>query len=72
MELEVESLTGAAYGEKSPEHLAQRNGYRDRSWEPHASWIESNAWCPRLRVAMSLFGSLVEVKDLGFALASSA
>jgi transposase-like protein len=30
MELEVESQTGAAYGEKSPERLAQRNGYRDR------------------------------------------
>jgi putative transposase len=28
MELEVEGLTGAAYGEKSPERLAQRNGYR--------------------------------------------
>src|SRR5438309_8112583 len=26
MELEVESQTGAAYGEKSPERLAQRNG----------------------------------------------
>ena len=33
MELEVEGLTGAAYGEKSQERLAQRNGYRDRSWE---------------------------------------
>ena len=30
MELEVAELTGAAYGEKSAERLAQRNGYRDR------------------------------------------
>ncbi len=30
MEMEVEGLTGAAYGEKNPERLAQRNGYRDR------------------------------------------
>jgi transposase-like protein len=30
MELEVESKTGAGYGEKSAERLAQRNGYRDR------------------------------------------
>ena len=30
MELEVGGLTGAAWGEKSPERLAQRNGYRDR------------------------------------------
>lgn len=29
MRLEVESQTGAAYGEKNPERLAQRNGYRD-------------------------------------------
>src|ERR1700748_1471190 len=27
MELEVESQTGAAYGEKNPERLAPRNGY---------------------------------------------
>jgi putative transposase len=26
MELEVEGLTGAPYGEKTPERLAQRNG----------------------------------------------
>jgi transposase-like protein len=32
MELEVGSVTGAAYGEKDPERLAQRNGYRDRDW----------------------------------------
>ena len=33
MELEVGDLTGAAYGDKDPERLAQRNGYRDRDWE---------------------------------------
>lgn len=27
MELKVESQSGAAYGEKTPERLAQRNGY---------------------------------------------
>jgi hypothetical protein len=32
MELEVGGLTGAAWGEKSLEWLAQRNGYRDRVW----------------------------------------
>jgi hypothetical protein len=30
MELEVEGQTRAAYGEKSPDRLAQRNAYRDR------------------------------------------
>jgi len=33
MELEVEGLTGAAHGERSPERINQRNGYRDRLWE---------------------------------------
>ena len=32
MELEVGAVTGAAYGEKDPARLAQRNGYRDRDW----------------------------------------
>jgi transposase-like protein len=38
VELEVGSLTGAAYGEKRPERLAQRNGYRD--WETRAGTVE--------------------------------
>ena len=40
MELEVEGQAGAAYGEKSPERLAQRNGYRDRVWETRAGAVE--------------------------------
>jgi len=28
--MEVGAATGAAYGEKNPLRLAQRNGYRDR------------------------------------------
>jgi len=33
MEMEVAALTGAGHGEKSPERLVQRNGYRARDWE---------------------------------------
>jgi hypothetical protein len=37
MELEVGSWTGAAYGEKTLERLAQRNG--DRDWETRAGTV---------------------------------
>ena len=47
MELEVESRAGAAYGEKNPERLAQRNGYRDRIWDTRAGAVELRI--PKLR-----------------------
>jgi transposase-like protein len=47
MELEVGGLTGAAWGEKSPDRLVQRNGYRDRSWETRAGTVELRI--PKLR-----------------------
>ena len=47
MELEVQALTGAGYGERSPSRLAQRNGYRDRDWETRAGTVERRI--PKLR-----------------------
>ena len=47
MQLEIESLAGAGYGEKSRERLAQRNGYRDRDWETRAGTVELRI--PKLR-----------------------
>jgi putative transposase len=47
MEMEVAGLTGAAYGEKSAERLAQRNGYRERTWETRDGAVELRI--PKLR-----------------------
>ena len=47
MELEVGARTGAAFGEKDPERLAQRNGYRERDWQTRAGAVELRI--PRLR-----------------------
>src|SRR6201988_688772 len=47
MELEVGGLTGAAHGEKSPERLGQRNGYRERDWQTRAGTGELRI--PKLR-----------------------
>ncbi len=40
MELEVESVTGAAHGERSPDRINHRNGSRDRIWETRAGAVE--------------------------------
>ena len=47
MELEVEGLTGAAHGERSPERITHRNGYRERSWETRAGTVALKI--PKLR-----------------------
>ena len=57
MELEVGAKTGADYGEKSSDRLAQRNGYRDRDWQTRAGSVELRI--PRLRTG-SYFPSFLE------------
>jgi putative transposase len=47
MALEVEELTGAGPGERSPERINQRSGYRDRVWETRAGTVELRI--PKLR-----------------------
>jgi len=48
MEIEVGALTGVAYGEKSAERLAQRNGYRERTWKrAPAPWSCVSPSCAR-------------------------
>ena len=47
MALEVENLTGAAPGERNPDRINQRNGYRERDWETRAGTVELRI--PKLR-----------------------
>ena len=47
MALEVGALTGAGYGVKASERLAQRNGYRERDWHTRAGTVELRI--PKLR-----------------------
>ena len=61
MEMEVAGLTGAAYGEKSAERLAQRNGYRERAWETRAGTVELRI--PKLRKG-SYFPGFLEPRRL--------
>jgi transposase-like protein len=61
MELEVGGLTGAAHGEKTPERLAQRNGYRDRDWQTRAGTVELRI--PKLRTG-SYFPSFLEPRRM--------
>ena len=61
MEMEVGALTGAVYGEKSPERRAQRNGYRDRAWETRAGTVELRI--PKLRTG-SYFPGFLEPRRM--------
>ena len=47
MDMEVQGLTGAGYGERSPERSNSRNGYHERSWETRAGTVPLRI--PKLR-----------------------
>jgi len=51
MEIEVRGKTGAALGERSPDRLCLRNGYRDRRLDTRVGTIELPI--PKLREGSS-------------------
>ena len=57
MDAEVSARTGAEYGERSPERVTQRNGYRSRAWDTRVGTMELHT--PKLREG-SYFPSLLE------------
>ena len=61
MALEVQSLTGAGHGERTPERLTYRNGYRDRAWETRAGTVALKI--PKLRKG-SYFPSFLEPRRM--------
>ena len=47
MELDVETLCGAGYGERTAERINHRNGYRPRLWDTRAGSVDLEI--PKLR-----------------------
>ena len=47
MEMDVENICAASYGERTPERQNSRNAYRERLWETRAGSV--NVKIPKLR-----------------------
>ncbi len=58
MEAEVSARVGAEHGERSPERVAHRNGYRPRAWETRVGELE--LLIPRVRSGPAYFPSFLE------------
>lgn len=56
MEAEVSQLAGAEHGQRTPERMAYRNGYRPREWDTRTGTIDLAV--PRLRTGSYLPGFL--------------
>src|SRR4051794_16949948 len=57
MALEVETLTGAPAGVRSPERLNHRNGHRERAWDTRAGRIDLASWASVSRPAATAAAS---------------
>jgi putative transposase len=62
MELEVETLTGAAHSSRDPDRLTHRNGYRAREWETRAGTVHLQI--PKIRKG-SYFPGFLEPRRMG-------
>jgi transposase-like protein len=67
MAAEVDQLTGAAAGVRSPDRVNHRNGYRERGWETRVGRIELAI--PKLRKG-SYFPAFLEPRRLSASLTS--
>lgn len=61
MALETDTVCGAAPGERSPQRVNQRNGYRERDWHTRAGTVELRI--PKLRHG-SYFPSFLEPRRM--------
>ena len=62
MELEVETLTGAAHSRRSADRFTHRNGYRSREWDTRAGTVELRI--PKIRKG-SYFPGVLEPRRMG-------
>ena len=58
MSAEADTICGAGYGERSPERVNSRNGYRTRGWDTRAGTIELAI--PKLRTGSYFPGWMLE------------